>query len=143
MLSYQAILEQLATDIEAISTSGYGDEADTPWHRQRGIGPVDEDWEHLGFKVHLGFPTTLGRPQCLTHEGCFVEWMHRTSADDTFASQGAIMDAGIALMEMLTTWGIPGGGIRTVPEGFRMTEADGEYVKLRTPFHMYIHDWRS
>ena len=143
MVSYQAILEDMATALEAQDTTAYEGSTSDSWHRMRGVGPVAEDWEHLGFKIDLGLADMQGRANCLTHSGCSLEYMHRTSPDNLFLSQGRVLDSAVHATATLTAWGAPGSAYRSVPEGFQIFEADGEYVKVRISFHMYLNNWRA
>ncbi len=143
MVSYQTILEALVRAIVARDVSQYQQSDSDSWTHARTLGPGDRDWKHLEFRIHLGGATTQRQARCLAHEGCYIEFMHRDKPDGNSSNHGRMLDAARDLLELLATWGMAGVGVRTVPEGYRITDTDGEYAKIRVHFHLQITDWRA
>ena len=141
MVSYQAILEDLASNVERLDPAQYRMHASDAWHRMRVQDP-DADGEHLGFVIYIGRGRLQG-PNCLIHEDCWIEYLHRDAADDIFAHQGQQLDSGLDIVQLFTTWGIPGVSCRTRPEGMIPMDADGEFVKVRVPFQLHITEGRA
>jgi hypothetical protein len=142
LMSYQRILDSLSDGLEAQDCTAYQWATSDSWKRSRNMGPIDSDFEHLEFRFDLGNGNIQGRAG-LRHDACTLEYVTRATADDSCTSQGRILDSARAAMDFLTGWGLPDIAARTMPDGFAVVSANGEYSTVRITFHLHITNWRA
>jgi DNA-binding beta-propeller fold protein YncE len=124
---YRAVLEDLATGIEALDTTPYRWSDSDRFAQARYMDADRGGSKHLEVWVDLGSAT--GTPGLLTHQSQIVI-VHRYSPDDDSLSQARIHGATRAVWDWLEPHRGP-NGVRYRPTGYTIEALSAEWVVTR------------
>jgi len=119
---YTTIIEELATALEALDTSGYQWQPSDGWTHTTRWGPSDTS-QHLETWIDLG-AITQSRQTYWVH-AAELHVSLRYAPDDDSVSQGRIHAAMRAALDLLATWSST-SGVRSSPTGATISGTDRE-----------------
>lgn len=142
MVNYQTLLDDIADDLEGLSTTAYGwpepDGSATTdrWKRVRKTD--DRTARHLEFWVDLGEGIIQGDNR-LRHEGALI-FDCRLPPDDTYTAEARARNAALAALSALRAG--PYTEARIVPQGYTLEQREGPWVRVICTFLLHITAWR-
>ncbi len=138
MLNPQAILDNLADTLEALSTTGYQWSPTDAWVRSRVADPVGAADRHLGFHVSLGHGEMQGRTGLSWP--ITIRVSVRLAQDDDYFADGAAHLAALVALDALEGWNYQGCRLTGLMYDFEPSGAEWGAVEISGT--LYATGWR-